>query len=123
MLEPVEGGHHVIAGYPLNGGEKSEEPLFGNSRRDLGGDAAGLRSLGHDDAAPGPRHGREDRVEVKRLQRRNVDDLRGDALGGELVRRSILALEEAGEEARRVPLYARAGAALPRLTGTRLGLR
>jgi glycine/D-amino acid oxidase-like deaminating enzyme len=43
--------------------------------------------------------------------------------GGELVRRSILALEEAEEEGRRPPLAARAGAALPRLTGTRLGLR
>ncbi|HET9675656.1 MAG TPA: FAD-binding oxidoreductase [Gaiellaceae bacterium] len=43
--------------------------------------------------------------------------------GGELVRRSILALEEAEEEGRRRPLFARAGAALPRLTGTRLGLR
>jgi glycine/D-amino acid oxidase-like deaminating enzyme len=43
--------------------------------------------------------------------------------GGELVRRSILAVEEAEEEARRPPLAARAGAALPRLTGTRLGLR
>jgi glycine/D-amino acid oxidase-like deaminating enzyme len=43
--------------------------------------------------------------------------------GGELVRRSILALEEAEEEGRRRPLAARAGAALPRLTGTRLGLR
>jgi glycine/D-amino acid oxidase-like deaminating enzyme len=43
--------------------------------------------------------------------------------GGELVRRSIVALEEAEEEGRRPPLVARAGAALPRLTGTRLGLR
>jgi hypothetical protein len=43
--------------------------------------------------------------------------------GGQLVRRSILALEEAEEEGRRPPLVARAGAALPRLTGTRLGLR
>jgi glycine/D-amino acid oxidase-like deaminating enzyme len=44
-------------------------------------------------------------------------------LGGGLVRRSILALEEAREEGRRPPLAARVGAALPRLTGTRLGLR
>jgi glycine/D-amino acid oxidase-like deaminating enzyme len=43
--------------------------------------------------------------------------------GGELVRRSILAVEQAEEEGRRAPLVARAGAALPRLTGTRLGLR
>ncbi len=44
-------------------------------------------------------------------------------LGGEIVRRSVLALEEASEEGRRLPLAARVGAALPRLTGTRLGLR
>ena len=48
---------------------------------------------------------------------------RSEEAGGELVRRSILALEEADEEGRRRPLAARAGAALPRLTGTRLGLR
>jgi hypothetical protein len=39
------------------------------------------------------------------------------------VRASVLALEEADEEGRRAPLAARAGALLPRLTGTRLGLR
>jgi glycine/D-amino acid oxidase-like deaminating enzyme len=44
-------------------------------------------------------------------------------VGGSVVRRSVLALEQADEEARRAPLLARAGAALPRLTGTRLGLR
>lgn len=44
-------------------------------------------------------------------------------LGGEIVRRSVLALEEASEEGRRLPVAARVGAALPRLTGTRLGLR
>lgn len=43
--------------------------------------------------------------------------------GGALVRRAILALEEADEEGRRPPALARAGAALPRLTRTRLGLR
>jgi glycine/D-amino acid oxidase-like deaminating enzyme len=44
-------------------------------------------------------------------------------LGGAVVRRSILALEEADEEGRRPSPLARLGAALPRLTGTRLGLR
>jgi glycine/D-amino acid oxidase-like deaminating enzyme len=44
-------------------------------------------------------------------------------LGGAIVRASVLALEEADEEGRRPPLAARVGAALPRLTGTRLGLR
>jgi glycine/D-amino acid oxidase-like deaminating enzyme len=44
-------------------------------------------------------------------------------LGGAIVRASVLALEQADEEGRRPPLAARVGAALPRLTGTRLGLR
>jgi glycine/D-amino acid oxidase-like deaminating enzyme len=45
------------------------------------------------------------------------------SLGGRVVRASVLALEQADEEGRRAPLAARAGALLPRLTGTRLGLR
>jgi hypothetical protein len=44
-------------------------------------------------------------------------------LGGQLVRRSILSLEEAEEEGRRPSPLARLGAALPRLTRTRVGLR
>jgi glycine/D-amino acid oxidase-like deaminating enzyme len=44
-------------------------------------------------------------------------------LGGGLVRASILACEEAEEEGRRGSLPARAGAALPRLLGLRIGTR
>jgi len=44
-------------------------------------------------------------------------------LGGGLVRASILACEEAEEEGRKAPLPARAGAALPRLLGLRIGTR
>jgi len=44
-------------------------------------------------------------------------------VGGEVVRRSILRVEEADEEERRPSPLARIGAALPRLTRTRLGLR
>jgi glycine/D-amino acid oxidase-like deaminating enzyme len=44
-------------------------------------------------------------------------------MGGALVRSSILALERADEDGRRPPVAARVGAALPRLTRTRLGLR
>jgi len=44
-------------------------------------------------------------------------------LGGRLVSAAVLQLEEADEEGRHPPLVARVGAALPRLTGTRLGLR
>jgi glycine/D-amino acid oxidase-like deaminating enzyme len=44
-------------------------------------------------------------------------------LGGGVVRASILAVEEAEEEGRRPPVLARAGAALPRLVGLRLGTR
>ena len=44
-------------------------------------------------------------------------------LGGALVRNSVLALEEADEEGRRAPLLARAGAQLPRLARSRIGLR
>jgi hypothetical protein len=44
-------------------------------------------------------------------------------LGGGLVRAAVLACEEAEEEARRPPLPARAGAALPRLLGLRIGTR
>jgi glycine/D-amino acid oxidase-like deaminating enzyme len=44
-------------------------------------------------------------------------------LGGGLVRASILACEEAEEEGRRASLPARAGAALPRLLGLRIGTR
>jgi glycine/D-amino acid oxidase-like deaminating enzyme len=44
-------------------------------------------------------------------------------LGGGLVRASILACEEAEEEGRTAPLPARAGAALPRLLGLRIGTR
>jgi glycine/D-amino acid oxidase-like deaminating enzyme len=44
-------------------------------------------------------------------------------IGGDLVRRSILSLEEAEEEGRRPSPLARIGAALPRLTRTRVGLR
>jgi glycine/D-amino acid oxidase-like deaminating enzyme len=45
------------------------------------------------------------------------------SLGGGLVRRSIMACEEADEAGRRPPLAARAGAALPRLLGMELGTR
>jgi len=44
-------------------------------------------------------------------------------LGGGLVRTSIMACEEAEEQARRPALAARAGAALPRLLGMELGTR
>ncbi len=44
-------------------------------------------------------------------------------VGGGLVRAAVLACEEAEEEARRPPLAARAGAALPRLLGLRIGTR
>jgi glycine/D-amino acid oxidase-like deaminating enzyme len=44
-------------------------------------------------------------------------------LGGGLVRASILACEEAEEEGRRGSLPARAGAALPRILGLRIGTR
>jgi glycine/D-amino acid oxidase-like deaminating enzyme len=44
-------------------------------------------------------------------------------VGGGLVRAAILACEEAEEEGRRPPLPARAGAALPRLLGLRVGTR
>jgi len=44
-------------------------------------------------------------------------------LGGGLVRAALLACEEAEEEGRRAPLPARAGAALPRLLGLRIGTR
>ena len=60
------------------------------------------------------------------LVHRKVRGLPPDPLkriGGAVVRRSVLALEQADEEGRRAPLAARVGAALPRLTGSRLGLR
>ena len=44
-------------------------------------------------------------------------------LGGGLVRAAILACEEAEEQGRTPPLPARAGAALPRLLGMRVGTR
>jgi glycine/D-amino acid oxidase-like deaminating enzyme len=44
-------------------------------------------------------------------------------LGGGLVRASIMACEAAGEEGRRPPLAARAGAAIPRLLRMELGTR
>jgi glycine/D-amino acid oxidase-like deaminating enzyme len=44
-------------------------------------------------------------------------------LGGGLVRHSIMQVEAAEEAGRRAPLYARAGAALPRLLGLELGTR
>jgi glycine/D-amino acid oxidase-like deaminating enzyme len=56
--------------------------------------------------------------EVRRLPPRPLK-----RVGGDLVRRSILRLEEAEEEGRRPSLLARLGAALPRLTRTRSGLR
>jgi len=45
------------------------------------------------------------------------------SLGGTLVSSAVLRIEEAEEEGRRPPFAARVAAALPRLTGTRLGLR
>jgi glycine/D-amino acid oxidase-like deaminating enzyme len=56
--------------------------------------------------------------EVRRLPSRPLK-----RIGGDLVRRSILRLEEAEEEGRRPSPLARIGAALPRLTRTRVGLR
>ena len=44
-------------------------------------------------------------------------------LGGGVIRASILACEEAEEAGRPAPLAARAGAAIPRLLGLRLGMR
>ena len=44
-------------------------------------------------------------------------------VGGRLVSSAILHVEEADEEGRRPSPLARLGAALPRLTGSRLGLR
>ena len=44
-------------------------------------------------------------------------------VGGRLVSAAVLRIEEAEEEGRRPSLAARLGATLPRLTGTRLGLR
>jgi glycine/D-amino acid oxidase-like deaminating enzyme len=44
-------------------------------------------------------------------------------LGGGLVRASIMACEAADEDARRAPLAARAGAALPRILGMQIGTR
>jgi glycine/D-amino acid oxidase-like deaminating enzyme len=58
------------------------------------------------------------RREVRRLPPRPLT-----RIGGDLVRRSILRLEEAEEEGRRPSPLARIGAALPRLTRTRVGLR
>jgi len=43
--------------------------------------------------------------------------------GGALVRRAVLAVEEADEDGRRAPLPARAVAALPRVLGLRIGTR
>lgn len=56
--------------------------------------------------------------EVRRLPPRPLR-----RIGGDIVRRSILRLEEAEEEGRRPSPLARIGAALPRLTRTRVGLR
>jgi glycine/D-amino acid oxidase-like deaminating enzyme len=56
--------------------------------------------------------------EVRRLPPRPLK-----RVGGDLVRRSIVHLEEAEEEGRRPSPLARLGAALPRLTRTRIGLR
>jgi hypothetical protein len=44
-------------------------------------------------------------------------------LGGGLVRAAIIACEQAEEERRRVPLVARAGAAIPRVLRMQIGTR
>jgi glycine/D-amino acid oxidase-like deaminating enzyme len=60
------------------------------------------------------------------LATRRVPRLPGEPLrrlGGGLVRRAVMACEEAEEQGRPAPLAARAGAALPRLLGMELGTR
>jgi glycine/D-amino acid oxidase-like deaminating enzyme len=60
------------------------------------------------------------------LATRHVPRLPGEPLrrlGGGLVRRAVMACEEAEEQGRPAPLAARAGAALPRLLGMELGTR
>ena len=58
---------------------------------------------------------------TRRVPRLPPEPLR--RVGGGLVRAAILACEEAEEQSRRPPLAARAGAALPRLLGLRIGTR
>jgi glycine/D-amino acid oxidase-like deaminating enzyme len=70
--------------------------------------------------------GSEDEWTRLPLATRNLPRLPGEPfrrLGGGLVRRAVMACEEAEEQERRPPLAARAGAALPRLLGMELGTR
>ena len=70
--------------------------------------------------------GADDEWTALPLATRRVPRLPGEPwrrVGGGLVRHSIMACEAAEEQGRKGPLYARAGAALPRLLGMELGTR
>ena len=70
--------------------------------------------------------GREDDWTALPLATRRVPSLPPEPLkrlGGGLVRAAIMACEEAEEEGRRAPAFARAGAALPRLLRMQIGTR
>jgi glycine/D-amino acid oxidase-like deaminating enzyme len=70
--------------------------------------------------------GRDDELTQLQLARRRVRPLPPEPLrrlGGGIVRASILACEQSEEEERRPGLVARAGRALPRALGIRIGTR
>ena len=81
----------------------------------LGGQILASLALGsHDDWTALPLVGR-------RIKPLVPDPLK--SVGGAFVRAASLAVEEAAEDGRRAPIYARATAAVPRLLGMRIGTR
>src|SRR5687768_771225 len=79
-LEPEQRDVRVVAGDALDRRDEVVHRLLGQPRGDLGAETGGLRGLVHDHAAAGLRDRLADRVEVERLQRRDVDDLGADAV-------------------------------------------
>ena len=65
----------VPAGDPLNGRLEGIEAAFHDLRSKLGAEAGGQRRLVHDDAAAGLLDRGDDRIDVERQERPEVDDL------------------------------------------------
>ena len=115
LLEARERHDRVVAGHALHRRHQRQQAVLGDRRRDLGGEARGARRFGHDDAAARARDRREDRVEVVRLERRDVDHFGGIALLGERIgRRERLVHHRAPGDQRDVGAFAQREAGVER---------
>ena len=122
LLEPRERHDRVVARHALDRREQRQQAAVGDARGDLRADADVARGLVGDHAAAGLADGLENRVDVERRDRRDVDDFGLDAFVGERRRgRERLARRRAPGHERHVLAFAQHEADVERQRVARVG--